>query len=474
MSHVLSTASRVPYRIIRLKKFFQSLLSTRMAAAGLVLLLFFLVLAVAAPLLTPYHPKQEVVSASLDPPSWITFYTGAGGYSQNTQFSQLTYNTVGSGITLTKNSQTSNSLDFAVNSTLGGKIQLVKTLNYPYQGESKDFLGNSIVIVKDRSSPFNATDYVTKLYRMPTEENFTFWTQTLTNAQTYSPVGSLDANNVAQTLRLGGTSLNAAEVIFNVPGTYRYVLELTLPNGNFHADVSVKEFQLAVFGNTFGWMGTDDSGYDVFTQFVYGARLSLIVGLTATVIGIGLGLLVGLMAGYLGKLVDEVLMRFTDMMLVIPSLPLLIVLVAVLGQSLTNIIFVLGFLGWMGFARLVRSQVLSLRERPFIEAAKASGAGTGYIVIRHIFTNIVSLTYVNLALSVPSAIVGEAALSFLGLGSLTETTWGRMLAEARGGVSLPWWWIIPPGLGIAVLSLSFILLGFGFDAIFNPRLRRRR
>jgi peptide/nickel transport system permease protein len=117
---------------------------------------------------------------------------------------------------------------------------------------------------------------------------------------------------------------------------------------------------------------------------------------------------------------------------------------------------------------------LSIRERPFIEAAKASGAGTGYIVVRHIFSNIVGLTYVNLALSVPAAIVGEAALSFLGLGSLTETTWGRMLAEARGGVSLPWWWIIPPGLGIAALSLSFILLGFGFDAIFNPRLRRRR
>lgn len=445
-----------------------------MAAAGLVLLLIFLVLAFAAPLLTPYHPKQEVVSAQLDPPSWITFYFGTSGYSQNSQFSGLTYGTVGSGVVLKPSGVTSNSLDFIVNSTSGGKVRLVETLNYPYQGESKDFLGNSIVEVKDRSSPFNATDYVTKLDGTRQEENFTFWKQALSNPQIYSPVGSLDAQNVADSLGFRGTSLNAAQVIFNVPGVYRYVLELTLPQGNFNAHVSVREFQLKVFGNTFGLMGTDDAGYDVWTQFVYGARLSLIVGLTATLIGIGLGLLVGLMAGYLGKLVDEVLMRFTDMMLVIPSLPLLIVLVAVLGQSLTNIIFVLGFLGWMGFARLVRSQVLSLRERPFIEAAKASGAGTGYIVIRHIFTNIVSLTYVNLALSVPAAIVGEAALSFLGLGSLTDTTWGRMLAEARGGVLLPWWWIIPPGLGIAALSLSFILLGFGFDAIFNPRLRRRR
>jgi peptide/nickel transport system permease protein len=446
-----------------------------MAAAGLILLLIFVGLAVGAPLLTPFHPKEEIVSAPLDPPSWVTFYAGTAGYSMNSQFSGLAYNTVGSGMTVTSGNLTSNSVDLAISSTSGGKIQLVKTLNYPYKGESKGFLGNSIVIVKDRTAPINATDYVTKLYGDPRAENFTFWpTKSLDLVQTYSPIGSLDENNVAQIIGLGGTSLNAAQVIFNVPGTYRFVLELTLPKGSFTAHLSIREFELFVHGNTFGWMGTDDSGYDIWTQFVYGARLSLLVGITATIIGIGLGLLVGLMAGYLGKLVDEVLMRFTDMMLVIPGLPLLIVLVAVLGQSLTNIIFVLGFLGWMGFARLVRSQVLSIRERPFIEAAKASGAGTGYIVVRHIFSNIVGLTYVNLALSVPAAIVGEAALSFLGLGSLTETTWGRMLAEARGGVSLPWWWIIPPGLGIAALSLSFILLGFGFDAIFNPRLRRRR
>src|SRR5437870_12661847 len=115
-------------------------------------------------------------------------------------------------------------------------------------------------------------------------------------------------------------------------------------------------------------------------------------------------------------------MRGTDMVLVIPQLPLLLVLIAVLGPSYLNIILVIGFFSWMGFARIIRSQVLSLRERPFIEAAKASGAGTGYITARHIFPNIVSLTYVNLALSVPAAIVTEAALSFLGLGDPTVIT----------------------------------------------------
>lgn len=201
------------------------------------------------------------------------------------------------------------------------------------------------------------------------------------------------------------------------------------------------------------------------------------VGLIATGIGIGLGLLVGLMAGYLGKVVDEILMRFTDMLLVIPGLPLLIVLVATVGPNLLYIILYLGFFGWMGFARVVRSQVLSLRERPFIEAAKASGAGTGYITVRHIFPNIVSLTYVSLALSVPSAIVSEAALSFLGLGDPTVVTWGSMLGNAQfagGSSNLAWWWILPPGFAIALISLSFILLGYAMDEMFNPRLRRRR
>ena len=187
----------------------------------------------------------------------------------------------------------------------------------------------------------------------------------------------------------------------------------------------------------------------------------------------------GLIAGFLGRVVDEVLMRFTDMMLVIPVLPLLIVLVAVLGQNLLNIIIVIGFLGWMGFARIVRSQVLSIRERPFVEAAKASGAGPGRIILKHVFPNIVSLTYVNLALSVPGAILTESALAFLGLSDPTLVSWGRMFFIVNSSGALAhfpptWWWVLPPGLGIALVSLSFILIGYALDDIFNPRLRQRR
>jgi peptide/nickel transport system permease protein len=168
-------------------------------------------------------------------------------------------------------------------------------------------------------------------------------------------------------------------------------------------------------------------------------------------------------------------MRFTDMMLVIPTLPLLIVLIAVLGPSTLNIIIIIGFLGWMGFARVIRSQVLSLRERPFIEAARAAGSGTGHILTKHVFPNIVSLTYVNLALSVPGAILAEAALSFLGLGDPSNISWGQILNRAVVAAAVnKWWIIIPPGLAIAVVSTSFVFMGYALDEIFNPRLRRRR
>jgi peptide/nickel transport system permease protein len=228
-------------------------------------------------------------------------------------------------------------------------------------------------------------------------------------------------------------------------------------------------------GRVWGIMGTDHHGADLWTELVYGARISLYVGLLASIIGVVIGLIVGLAAGYMGRYVDEFLMRFSDMLLVIPTLPLLIVLVAVLGPALENLIILIGFLGWMGFARLVRSQVLSLRERPFVEAAKAVGAGKTHIMTRHILPNVISLVYVSLATSVPGAIVSEAALSFLGFYDPNKISWGRMLFEAQnnGGVAY-WWWVIPPGLCIAALAIAFVLLGFALDEVFNPRLRMRR
>jgi peptide/nickel transport system permease protein len=245
---------------------------------------------------------------------------------------------------------------------------------------------------------------------------------------------------------------------------------------NAETTVFIDGLYFRTFGTAWGLLGTDVYGRDIFTQLVFGVRLSLYVGLLASLLGVGIGLIVGLAAGYLGKAVDEVLMRFADALLVVPTLPLLIVMMYVLGASINNLIILLGVLGWMGFARTVRSQVLSLRERPFIEAAKAAGAGRIYTMTKHILPNVMSLVYVTLATSVPGAVVSEASLSFLGFYDPKVMSWGRMLNavqfEAQGAFD-KWWWAIPPGLCIALLALSFILIGFSMDEVLNPRLRAR-
>jgi peptide/nickel transport system permease protein len=245
---------------------------------------------------------------------------------------------------------------------------------------------------------------------------------------------------------------------------------------NAEAVIYIDSLSLELKGNAYGLLGTDELGRDVFTQLVYGTRISLVVGLLAAFLSVVIGLVVGLVSAYVGGIVDEVLMRFTDALLVLPGLPLIIVLMTVFSSGQYNMntfIIIIGFLGWMGFARVVRSQVLSLKERPYVEAAKAVGAGTPYILVRHILPNVVTLVYVTLALSVPSAIVSEAALSFLGFVDVSVMSWGRMLLGTLTRTDL-WWLVIPPGIAIAILSLSFILLGYALDEILNPKLRMRR
>jgi len=449
------------------------LLKNKLAAVGLFLMALFIFIALAAPLLTPYAPL-EPVSYKYDPPSWITLINGPVGYSQNDQFSALSINA--SHAIYTSTNLQAHSVDLTFSNSPAGIVQLTEKMSYPYQGSPRQITGLAALSVGSINSPFNVTVFTDRLNMA----RFPFWLpQQINSTGQYNPNPTIDSTLRAFNQQLGlGQQFTAAEYVFAAEkADYQYVLQISVPSG-FTGRISVTDLQLNTVGNTWGLLGTDWQGEDVYTQVLYGARLSLTVGLVATGLGIGIGLLIGLMAGYLGKIVDEVLMRTADMLLVIPFLPLLIVLVATIGSSLFYIMLLIGIFSWMGFARIIRSQVLSLRERPFIEAAKASGAGTGYITLRHIFPNIVSLTYVNLALTVPAAIVTEAALSFLGLGDPTVVTWGSMLGTAndQGATvsNIAWWWILPPGLSIALISLAFILIGYAMDELFNPRLRRRR
>lgn len=222
-------------------------------------------------------------------------------------------------------------------------------------------------------------------------------------------------------------------------------------------------------------LGTDSYGRDIFSQLIWGSRIALLVGFAASFLSVMIGVMVGVVAGYSGGSVDVVLMRLTDVVLVMPFLPLIIVLAAVMGPSIWNIILAITLVGWPGTARIIRSQVLSLKERPFIDAARVTGASNTRIMFRHIVPNVLPLAFLYMTFAVTGAILGEAALSFIGLGDPTTMSWGMMLYFVSHGYTLKaWWWLLPPGIAITLLVLGFFLVGRAFEEIINPRLRRRR
>jgi peptide/nickel transport system permease protein len=236
--------------------------------------------------------------------------------------------------------------------------------------------------------------------------------------------------------------------------------------------------------------GTDELGRDVLNLTVWGTRVSMTIGLLATVITVVVGAVIGIVAGYVGSWIDTVLMRITDFFLVLPTFVLAIILAPIILEivgtdaelfgiraTLLVIVVVIGFTSWASTARIVRSQALSVKERAFVDRARVIGAGSGRIMLRHILPNVMNLIVANSVLTFAGSILTETTLSFIGLGDPFQPSWGQILNDAQttGAPGLgAWWWVLAPAVCIVIVVLSFTLLGNALDDVLNPRLRVRR
>lgn len=224
------------------------------------------------------------------------------------------------------------------------------------------------------------------------------------------------------------------------------------------------------------WLGTDNVGRDLFAQLLEGAKVAFIVGLSSAFFSIVLGTVIGMVSGYAGGWIDAVLMRTADIIMVMPSLVILLILASLFGQfNIWLIVFIIAIMRWPAVSRVIRSQTLSLRQRPFIEASRVAGASHMRIIFRHIMPNVLPLAFLYMTFRVTSAILVEAALSFLGFGDPSQVSWGMMLQWVwkSGHMFQAPYWLIPPGLSISLLTLAFYMLGRAMDEVLDPRLRKK-
>src|SRR3989442_9300732 len=448
-------------------RFLRTLTRNRMALIGLILLIGSVFVAVAAPMLTPHDPKSSIVAGQRAATGWMRFFPdgyylsgdvtavedpffnspqAVQAWTVNASSTAISNTIVSYASGVSSSNRTSiGSLQVNYGGTSPGSVTLYKTFNYTYNGPPDSFIASVSILASGASTlnPVNVKVFINRIG----DQSFNLWDQNVTESGVWlAPQPALDSRvtQLQQHLHVGSTTFGPAQVIFSAIQEYSYGVQLTFSGP---AKINLDNTQLLLLGTAFGVMGTDNQGADLFTQLLYGARISLFVGLLSAAIGIGLGLIIGLIAGFIGGTCDDGMVRVAEKILWMPTPTLLLVLITVLGASLINIIIIIGFLGWMGFARIVRSQVLTLKERPFVEAAKAVGAGRWRIISRHVFPNIVSLTYVNLALTVPAAILTESVLEFLGLGDPSIVSWVDRVQDAEMSRSFSrWWWVLAPGL----------------------------
>jgi len=485
----------------RAKGFWSVYKKNKKGLVGIGLILFFILFALFGPMLSENHPVNDWdVGGRRAPPAWFRNLPGNQhlvpnlkpvtdvGFEDSEELSTWDIETSSEdSFTVTHSTEGYErgsgpgsiliSLNRGASEPTSADVKISKTFSYPYSSPPKRFSST----VSFKAEGVEGTSLNVRIVVVDAEgEEYVLWQRDISSDTIWSyPEYKVDSYSIkVKMLFPEGVFADPAHKIFSGTGDYEFIFRVSFddidPDSTANTHLYVDDLNIELMGTCYGLLGTDQWGRDVYSQLAHGAKISLLVGLLSAFISVSIGLTVGLFAGFTGGLVDEVAMRFADMLLVIPFLPLLLILIAILGQSIINIILIISLLGWMGFSRTVRSQVLSLKERAFIEAARAAGGSTTHIAIRHILPNVMGLVYVSLATNVPAAITAEAALSFLGLGDPSIMSWGQMLHDIVYYAAIKeLYWVVPPGLCIALLAVSFVMIGFSLDEILNPRLRRR-
>jgi peptide/nickel transport system permease protein len=292
-------------------------------------------------------------------------------------------------------------------------------------------------------------------------------------------------NTVKKNLSLQSNQFNfpvegfsAEDIVFAQSSEHKVLKGDYIFLANFYGaqtDFSVSESTLTVGGKAFGIMGTDELRRDLAVGLLWGTPLALFIGIAVAIGSVAMGLIYGVYAGFKGKFTDESMMRFNDVIYALPALPFLIILAVTISNSIFLMIGFLTIFGWVGIAKVSRSMALQIKIKGYVEASKMMGQKDSKIVFKHIIPQLLPYAFASVAISVPAAITTEAGLSFLGLGDPSFPTWGQILHDANtfGAAARGlWWWIVPPGLMIAITGLAFVFLGNALDAIVNPKLKR--
>ena len=319
----------------------------------------------------------------------------------------------------------------------------------------------------------------------PDNNNFTVYYSSLPPA---SNINTTFSDRIFSTNEIIREALNQYESYFNYsisglepqvvifsdttkPDVLKGVYQISERFFLFDNNSSVEEAGIILGGKVFGIIGTDDLRRDLAVGIIWGTPIALFIGLTVSIFSVAIGLFYGVVAGYRAKRADEAMMRVNEIFYALPTLPLLILLTIIYGS---NIFLIIGFLlifSWMGTAKVIRSIALQMRNFQYVEAAKLMGQSDLKVIFKHIIPQLLPLTFASVAIAVPAAILTEAALSFLGLGDPSLPTWGQLLHEANTADAASrgiWWWIVPPGLMIALTAVAFFLIGNTLDAIANP------